>query len=54
MISKHNLLLTFLNEPELIFFSKYNVFIYVCQIHIILFTINHVFAHSEMFSRISI
>ena len=37
MISKHTLLITFLNEAELMFFNFY-------QIRIILYTIYHLFA----------
>ena len=53
-ISKHILLKTFLNKHELIFFTQSNHFIYFYQIRRILFTINHLFAHSLMFSRIAI
>ena len=51
MISKNILLKTFLNEPELIFFffffcSRLNGPTYFYLLQIILFTINHFFAHS--------
>ena len=36
--------MTFLNEPELIFFLTVNGFTYLYLIRIILFTINHLFA----------
>ena len=42
------ILLTFLNEPELIFCAQLNGFKYFHQIQIILFTINHLFAHSKI------
>ena len=44
MITKHILLITFLNEPELIF-SQLNGFTYFYLIWMILFIINHLFAH---------
>ena len=53
MISKHILYITFLNEPDLIFLQL-NGFTYFYLIRIILFTINHLFAHSLMFSSIAI
>ena len=56
MISKHILLKTFLNESEFIFFFfciQLNGFTYLWLIWIILFTINHLFAHSLMFSSIA-
>ena len=47
MISKHILLIPFLNEPELFFFfTQLNGFTYFYQIRIILFTINNLFALS--------
>ena len=46
MISKHILHIIFLNEPEHNFFAQLNGFTYFYQIQIILFTINHLFAHS--------
>ena len=49
MISQHILEITFLNEPELIFCTQLNGFTFFSLIQIILFTINHLFAHSEMF-----
>ena len=42
----------FLKEPELIFFTQLNVFTYFYGIRIILFTSNHLFAQSLMFSSI--
>ena len=53
MICKHILLITFLNEPELIFCRDLNGFSYFYQIRIILFTINHLFVHSLMFPSIA-
>ena len=53
MISKHILLITFLNESELIFFSQLNGFTYFNQIQIILFIINHLFTRSLIFSSIA-
>ena len=44
MISKHILLITFLNKPELIFCPHLNGFIYFYPIRIIVFTINHLFS----------
>ena len=42
MISKHILEITFLNEPELIFFgTQLNGFTYFYLIQLILFTINY-------------
>ena len=47
MIGKHILLKIFLNEPDLIFFcTQLSGFTYFYVIWIILFTINHLFAHS--------
>ena len=47
MILKHILLITFLNEPELIlFWIQLNGFKYFNPIRKILFTINHLFAQS--------
>ena len=43
---KHILLITILNEPKLIFSTQLNGFKYFYQIQIMLFTINHLFAHS--------
>ena len=55
MISQHILLITFWNEPGIIFFySQLNGFSYFYQIQIILFTINHLFANRLMFSSIAI
>ena len=54
MIFKHILEITFLNKPQLIFFTLLNGFTYFYQIQIILFTIDHFFAHSLMFSSIAI
>ena len=45
-LPKHILLITFLNESELIFFAQLNGFKYFYQVEIILFTINYLFAHS--------
>ena len=45
MICKHMFLITFLNEAEHIFSTQLNGFKYFYQIQIILFTINHLFAH---------
>ena len=53
MISKHILLIAFLNKPELIFFTRLNGLTYIYLIWIILFTINHLFAHSIIFSIIA-
>ena len=55
MISKHILLITFLNKPKLFFFfcTQLNGFTYFYFIQIILFTINHLFSHSLMFSSIA-
>ena len=53
MIFKRILSITFLNEPELIFSTELNGFSYFYLIRIILFTINHLFAHSLMFSSIA-
>ena len=53
MISKNILYITFLKEPELIFSAKLDAFTYFYQIRIILFIINHLFAHSLMFSSIA-
>ena len=39
--------------PELIFFTQLNGFTYFYLIKIILLTINHLFAHSLMFSSIA-
>ena len=44
-ISKHILPITFLYESVLIFFTQLNCFLYFYLIRIILFTINHLFAH---------
>ena len=52
MISKHILWITYLNEPELIFFHTVKWFHYFNQIWIILFIINHLFAHSLILSGI--
>ena len=48
MICKHIWLIAFLNKPEIIinFFSELNNFTYFYLIQIILFIINHLFAHS--------
>ena len=46
MICKYILLITFLEEPEHIFFTQLNGFKYYYLIRMILFTINHLFAHS--------
>ena len=53
MISKHIFSITFLNKPELIFFTQLNDFTYYYLIWIIIFSINHLFAHSLMFSSIA-
>ena len=45
MICKYILLITFLNKPELIFCTELNGFKYFYLTQIILFTINHLFAH---------
>ena len=45
MISKHILLITFLNEPELIFFALLNDFTYFYLIRILPLSINHLLAH---------
>ena len=44
MICKHILPITFFNEPELIFCTQLNVKVF--QTQIIVFTINHLFAHT--------
>ena len=46
MICKHILLITFLDEPAVIFSAQLNGFRYFYLILIILFTINHLLAHS--------
>ena len=51
MIYKNIFYITFLNDPVLIF-SLLNVFTYFHQIRIIQFIINHLFAHSLMFSSV--
>ena len=54
MISKHILQMTFLNEHELILFHTVKWFqLFLFKIRIILFTVNHLFAHSLMFSSIA-
>ena len=56
MISKQILKITSFIMPEPIFFfffTQLNGFIYFYQILAILFTINHLFAHTLMFSSIS-
>ena len=45
MICKH-ILLSFLNEPDLRFYTELNGFKYFYQIRLILLTINHLFAQS--------
>ena len=55
MISKHILLIAFLNEPELIFLcTQLNGFKYFYLKRIILFNINHLFAYGEVVTRIAI
>ena len=54
MIFKHISYITFLNEPELIFWLQLNDVTYFYLIRIILFTINYLFAHSLMLSSIAI
>ena len=55
MISKHILLIKFLNEPELIsFFTELNDFTNFYQIRIIIFAINHLFADGKMVASIAI
>ena len=49
-----SLYITFLNESELIFFTLLNGVTDFYLIRIILFTINHLLAHSSMFSNIGI
>ena len=49
MISKHILLIIFLNEPGLIFFTQLNGFTYFYFIRIILSTINDLFAQYNVF-----
>ena len=46
MICKHILLITFLNESEFILGSPLNGFTYFYLMGMILFSINHLFAHS--------
>ena len=46
MICRDILLITFLDDPELIFFIQLNDFTYFYLVQIIVFTINHLFAHS--------
>ena len=46
MICKHILLPTFLNKPELIFLTQLNSFKYFYLTWVILFAINHLFAHN--------
>ena len=53
MISKHILWKIFLHEPELILFMQLNGFTYFYLLRIILFTFNHLFAHSLMLSSIA-
>ena len=53
MICLPILLITFLNEPEPFFCIQLNGFKYFYQIQMILFTINHLFAHSYMVSSIA-
>ena len=45
MICKHIMLITFLSKSDLIFCTQLNGFKYFYQTRIILFTINHLFAH---------
>ena len=45
MICKCILLITFLNEPELIFFTQSNGFKHFYLTQIILITINNLYAH---------
>ena len=55
MICKHILLITFLNEPELIFFYKQLNGSKNCyRIRIILFTINNLFAFNKVVTSIAI
>ena len=54
MICKHILLITFLNEPELIFCTQLNGFKYFYLPQIIIFTINHLFALSQMLPTIPV
>ena len=51
MIYKHILLIIYLNEPELIFYSQLNGFKYFYQTQIILFTVYHWFTHSKMIKQ---
>ena len=51
--NQHIFLITFLNETELIIWTQLNGFSYFYLIRIILFIINHLFAHSLMFSSIA-
>ena len=46
MFCKHNLWLTFLNEPKLIFWTQFNDFKCCYLIPVILFDITHSFAYS--------
>ena len=52
MISKQILLITVLNECEFIFCTQLNGFKYCYLIRIILFPLNHLFANTEIVSRI--
>ena len=54
MICMHILSITFLNEKGLIFLKQLNSFQYCYLISIILFTINPLFAHSEVVASIAI
>ena len=47
------MLITFLNESEHIFCTQLNDLQYIYLIQIILFTINHLFAHGYMVSSIA-
>ena len=52
MISKRILEITFLNEPELNFFTHLNGLTYFYQTRTILFTANHLPTHNLMFFAI--
>ena len=53
MICKHILLITFLYEPEVLFCSLLKGFKYCYLIQIIIFIINHLFAHIQWFQLLS-
>ena len=54
MTHKHILLITVLNEPELIFLYTVKCFqVFLYQLRIVLFSINHLFAHSLLVPSIA-